>query len=175
VPLRTARYNRGVGAAEEALERFRAAGGEGVTLRFAYFYGRDSDFTRDVIATVRKGWAPTPGTPDAYVSSVSHDDAAAAVIAALQLPAGTYNVCDDEPVTHRDYFASLARLLEIREPRFAPEWTKWLLGSLGATLARSQRMSNKKLRATGLWTPALPSIREGWSDVLRDVPAPPVT
>jgi hypothetical protein len=64
--------------------------------RFAAFYGPDAFQVRDMIRLVRKDWAALPGAADAYVSSVSHDDAASAVFAALALPAGTYNVVDDE-------------------------------------------------------------------------------
>jgi 2-alkyl-3-oxoalkanoate reductase len=167
-PLAPVSYNGGVADAEAAASAFSAAGGQGVTLRFAYFYAADSDFTQDMIRFVRKGWAPTPGRPDGYISSISHDDAAAAVMAALQLPAGPYNVCDDEPVTRRDFFESLAARLGVRRLRFAPPWTARLFGSLGETLARSQRMSNARLRDTGLWRPQYPSIREGWGQVLAE-------
>lgn len=169
-PLATAGYNRAVVDAESAVDEFRVAGGDGITLRFAYFYGADSDFTRDMIRFTQRGWAATPGRKDAYVSSISHDDAATAVIAALTLPSATYNVCDDEPVTHAEFFNSLADLLSVRRPRFAPAWTKWLMGSIGTTLARSQRISNRRLRALG-WKPTLPSIREGWVAVLKELPA----
>jgi nucleoside-diphosphate-sugar epimerase len=104
VPIRPARYNRGVADAEAAALSFPG----GVVLRFGYFYGPDRDFTRDMIAMVRRGWSPLPGRPEAYTSPVSHDDAADAVVAALDVLAGIYNVVDDEPVTHRDFAGSLA-------------------------------------------------------------------
>jgi 2-alkyl-3-oxoalkanoate reductase len=169
-PMAPVRYNRGIADAESAVLAFSAHGREGVTLRFAYFYGADSGFTQDMIRWVRKGWAPAPGRPDGYISSISHDDAAAAVIAALDLPPGTYNVSDDEPVTRREFFESLAARLGVRPPRFAPAWTARLLGSIGEMLARSQRMSNARLRETGMWRPEYPSIREGWGPVLAALP-----
>jgi len=45
-PIRVARYNRSVLHAERAAERVTPEGVAGVVLRFAYFYGADSDFTR---------------------------------------------------------------------------------------------------------------------------------
>ena len=162
VPIRPARYNRGVAAAEAAALSFPG----GVVLRFGYFYGPDSDFTRDMIAMVRRGWSPLPGRPEAYTSPVSHDDAAGAVVAALGVPAGIYNVVDDEPVTHREFAGSLAALLGVRPPKFAPAWTARLLGSIGQTLARSQRISNRKLRGASAWAPKFPSVREGWRAIL---------
>src|SRR6266567_2256422 len=100
--VRAARYNRSVLDAEGAAQRVTREGPLGVVLRFAYFYGADSDFTQDAIRYVRRGWAPAFGSPDAYISSVSHDDAAAAVLAALAVPPGIYNVCDDRPVRRRE-------------------------------------------------------------------------
>ena len=159
-PVRPVRYNRAVVDAERAAEAFTGRERAGVVLRFAFFYGPDSDFLHGMIANVRRGWAPAFG-PDAYVSSISHDDAAAAVIAALALPAGIYNVTDDEPVTKREFFQTLADVVGAPEPRFPPSWASHLLGSLGETLARSQRMSNRKLRAASPWSPRFPSVREG--------------
>jgi nucleoside-diphosphate-sugar epimerase len=163
VPIAPARYSRGIAAAEAAVRDFAATA---IVLRFGYFYGADSDFTRDMVGYVRKGWAPMLGSPEAFLSSISHDDAAEAVLAALELPAGTYNVVDDEPVTRRDFVNALAGEIGVRHPRFAPAWVAHLLGSLGETLARSQRISNRKLRTTSPWAPRFPSIRDGWADVI---------
>ena len=41
-----------------------------------------------------------------------------------------------------------------------------LAGSLGETLARSQRIANGKLRAASGWAPRYPSVVEGWSAVV---------
>ena len=159
-PIEPARYNGAVVDAERA-----ALGTGGVVLRFGFFYGPDSDFTRDMVGMVRRGLAPSFGDPDGYVSSVSHDDAATAVVAALALPPGIYNVVDDEPVTKREFARSLAGALGVAPPRHLPKWVAKLGGSLGETLARSQRISNAKLRAASSWRPRLPSVREGWNEV----------
>ena len=159
-PVRPARYNRAVVGAENAAQSFTGDGRDGVVLRFSFFYGPDSEFLHGMIANVRRGWAPG-FRPEAYISSISHDDAAAAVVAALDLPAGIYNVTDDEPVTKREFFRSLAAAVVAEEPRFPPSWISHLLGSLGETLARSQRMSNRKLRTASGWSPKFPSVREG--------------
>jgi nucleoside-diphosphate-sugar epimerase len=111
------------------------------------------------------------GPPDAFVSSVSHDDAAKAAAAALTIPAGAYNVADDEPVTRRDYSASLARALGLPEPKPFPWWAKPLMGSLGELLSRSERISNRKLKAASNWTPRYRSVREGWPSVAAALPA----
>jgi len=168
-PIRVARYNRAVLDAEAAAERVTQEGGAGVALRFAYFYGADSDFTEDAIRYVRRSWAPAFGSPEAFISSVSHDDAAAAVVAALGVLPGIYNVCDDRPVRRREFADALAAALRVPRPKFFPAWVAKLAGSLGETLARSQRISNAKLRAASDWTPRYPSVVEGWQTVLAEL------
>ena len=165
-PLRTAPYNRTILDAENSAARFTAGGRTGVVLRFAGFYGPDSRFLQEAIGHVRHGRAFLPGSPGAYVSSISHDDAASAAAAALYVPAGVYNVVDDEPLTRRDYFESLAQALGVPAPRPFPVWMKLLLGSLSELLSRSQRISNLKLRSVSAWEPKYRSVREGWPSVV---------
>jgi nucleoside-diphosphate-sugar epimerase len=165
-PIRPARYNRTVVDAERSAERFSQSGGTGVVLRFAAFYGPDSGQTRDLLTFVRRGWAPIPGAADSYFSSVSHDDAATAVVAALGVRAGVYNVTDDEPLRRREFFGSLAEALGVAPPKLPPMWMVPLFGSLGETLARSLRISNRKLRDETGWAPRYPSVREGWRAVI---------
>jgi nucleoside-diphosphate-sugar epimerase len=153
--------------AEQSAQRFTSGGGAGVVLRFAGFYGPDSPQTRQLISFVRHSWAPIPGAPERFFSSVTHDDAATAVVAALGLPAGVYNVADDEPLRRRELFDSLAATLGVAPPRFPPTWMTPLIGSLGATLARSERIANRKLRAASGWRPHYPSAREGWPDTVK--------
>lgn len=169
-PLKPVRYNRTVLDAERSAQRFTKSGGTGVILRFAWFYGRDSRFDIEAIGQVRRGRAFLPGPPDAYFPSVSHDDAATAAAAALAIPAGAYNVVDDEPVTRREYFDALARALGVPPPKLLPFWAKWMLGSLGELMARSLRISNAKLKGVSTWKPKYPSVREGWPPVVAAMP-----
>lgn len=161
-PIEPVRYNRSVADAEAAAQRFSSNGGQGVVLRFAAFYGPDARQTLDMIELVRKGWAPLPGRPEAFFSSISHDDAATAVVAALGVPAGIYNVADDEPLRRREFADSLARAVGMEPPKFIPSWLTHLTGSLGKLMSRSQRISNRKLRAASGWAPVYPSVRAGW-------------
>jgi nucleoside-diphosphate-sugar epimerase len=161
-PLAPISLNRTVVDAETSANRFTASGRTGVVLRFAAFYGPDAFTTRDMAQLVRRGWAPIPGRPEGFLSSISHDDAATAVVAALELPAGAYNVTDDEPVRRRDFADAFARSLGVAPPRFMPPWVTALMGALGGLLARSERMSNRKLRtAAPTWVPRFRSVREG--------------
>lgn len=160
-------HSRTVEDAEAAAARFSATGGVGIVLRFGAFYGRDAFQTTDLVRWVGRGWAPLPGPAGAYVSSVSHADAASAAAVALGLPPGVYNVVDDEPVTHREYVDALADALHVAPPRLPPPWLTPIFGSVGRIAARSLRISNRKLRAQSQWAPKYPSVREGWLDVVR--------
>ena len=155
-------YNRSVLDAEQAVTKFCERGGTSVVLRFAAFYGPDAMQVKSYVAGLRMGWAVLPGRPDAYFSSVAHDDAATAVVAALLAPAGAYNVVDDEPVRRAVFFGSLAENLGLRPPRFLPSWATPLFGSGGRLMARSLRLSNRKLKAATGWAPRFRSVREGW-------------
>jgi len=164
-PIRPARYNRTTVIAEHAAAGFTEAGGQGVVLRFAAFYGPDP-LGRAFVSSVRKGRSPLVGPPEAYFSSISQDDAAGAAVAALDAPPGTYNAADDEPLRRREYVDALAAALGVAPPRFAPAWTARLLGSAGELMARSVRISNAALKAATGWAPRYPSVREGWPAVL---------
>jgi nucleoside-diphosphate-sugar epimerase len=167
MPRRPVSYNRTVIDAEESAGRFSRSGGAGVVLRFGSFYGPDALQTSELITQVRKGWALLPGPPSSYISSLSHDDAASAVAAALALPAGVYNAVDDEPVTHRVFVDSLAAALGVASPKLPPAWLTPVFGSLGEMLSRSLRVSNRKLRSASGWAPQNASVREAWAMVVR--------
>ncbi len=167
--IEPARYNAAVVDAEAAAARFAGNGRTGVALRFAFFYGPDSGFLIDMIRYIRKGLAPAFGSPQGFISSISHDDAASAVMAALEVPSGVYNVADDQPVRRRQFYDSLAEALGVKPPRFPPAWLARVFGSIGDTLARSQRISNRKFRQSSSWSPSIPSVTQAWPVVLGEV------
>lgn len=170
-PIEPVRYNRTVADAEQSAALFTQRGGAGVVLRFGGFYGPDAAQVVDMARMVRGGWSPLPGDPDAWISSVSHDDAATSVIAALGAPPGIYNAVDDRPLRRRQWVDSLADALGVRHPRFAPAWTAKLMGSLGEMLVRSERISNRKLRQATGWAPRFPSVIDGWPSTLAALTA----
>lgn len=157
-PLRPASYCRSVLDAEAAARRFSERGGVGVVLRFAGFYGPDAVQMPIMAKAARAGWAALPGDRSSYISSISHDDAATAVAAALTAPSGPYNACDDAPVSHEAYFAMIAEAVGARPPRFLPTWAAPLMGVAGPTLARSIRLSNARLKAATGWAPRCASV-----------------
>jgi nucleoside-diphosphate-sugar epimerase len=167
-PIRPARYNRTVADAEASATRFTRAGGVGVILRFALLYGSHDRPTQEILRVIKHGWMPVLGRPESYVSMVSHPDAASAVVAGLGLPAGAYNVVDDEPPTRRELGEGLAALLGVAPPKFLPTWIATLGGSLGQTIARSLRVSNGELKRASRWSPQYANTIDGFRDALHD-------
>lgn len=167
-PLRPARTSKTVLDAEAAIARFTTSGGVGIVLRFGTLYGPDA-VLGEMIDMVRKGWSPIPGAPDAYWSSLSQDDAANATVAALAsaVPAGTYNIVDDEPLRRNEWVASLARAVGAPVPKFMPTWMTNLAGSGVRLLSRSQRMSNEKFSRVASWSPKWPNATEGLGAAVR--------
>ena len=91
------------------------------------------------------------------------------MIAALAAGAGTYNVADDEPLRRRAFCDTLAEAVGVGSPRLLPARLTHVTGSLGELLGRSQRISDRKLRAECGWSPRYPSVREGWRAVVREL------
>jgi nucleoside-diphosphate-sugar epimerase len=166
-PIEPTPMIQAVQAAEAAAARFTASGGSGVVLRFAMFYAPDASHTQSMVGAARKGAAFVAGKPSAYQPMIHADDAAAAVVAALDVPAGTYDVVDDEPLTK-------AEVGEVFGGRFRFPGTLALLGgSQTSPLTRSQRVSNRRFKEATGWAPRYRSFREGLPAVLAAMePAP---
>lgn len=151
------------GVAEDGAARFTGDGGRGVVLRFAQFYAADSSHVVAFNRMARLRINPFIGPPQSFASFVHADDAGSAVAAALEVPAGIYNVGDDEPLRRADAGVVVAEVVGARPPRRLPEAVLGLMPAPARQLMRSVRVSNAKLRQATGWRPAYPSIREGWS------------
>lgn len=152
--------------AESQAERFATRGGAGVALRFGLFYGFDSAHSVDAIEAVRAGQPAELGPAEAYRSSVTTDDAASAVVAALGAPSGVYNVADG-PVRRGEFVEALARALGVaapEQPTVVPD-----LPPEQRMMLRSQRASSQRLTAATGWRPRFPSAREGWPFVVAEL------
>jgi nucleoside-diphosphate-sugar epimerase len=94
-------------AATANATRFAAQGRIGVVLRFGLLYGPDRN-SRRTLARVRAGKAAVLGRPDGWIAPLHPDDAASAVVAALAVTSGTYNVCEP-PVLRSEWAAAIGR------------------------------------------------------------------
>jgi nucleoside-diphosphate-sugar epimerase len=114
-------------------------------------------------ALARRRINPFIGPPDAFTSFVHADDAGTAVAAALSIPAGTYNVADDEPLTRLDAGRAVADALGVKPPRSLPAVALAAMPASAKGLVKSLRVSNAKLKDAGVWAPSHPSIRGSWA------------
>jgi nucleoside-diphosphate-sugar epimerase len=129
--------------------------GDSVALRFGLYIGPDSHSSQAALAAARNGVSIAPGPPGAYRPTIWLDDAAAAIAAAVGAPAGTYNVVDSDPATNAEIDAALAAAVGVDglTPR---------TGQTGP-LARSQRVSNRRLREASGWEPRVRAATDSWS------------
>jgi nucleoside-diphosphate-sugar epimerase len=169
VAVAPASYNRTVLDAERSARWFSENGGVGVALRFGALYGPDHILV-EMLGVIRKGWSPLPGDPNAYFTSLAQEDAASAVIAALGVPAGTYNVADDEPMRRGEWARSLAVAAGLRPPKPMPVWLTAAGGAVIRLLSRSQRISNRRFRDASGWAPRYRTASDAWHDVLGALP-----
>lgn len=154
-------------AAEASTQRFTDQGGTGVVLRFGWFQGATATHSAELLQLARRGICVQIGPEDAYVASIHVTDGGRAVEAALGVPAGVYNVVDDEPLTTRAYADAMAAAAGRRCRVRLPGRAAALLGHRTTSLRRSLRVSNAKLRQESPWRPRFPSAREGWHETAR--------
>jgi nucleoside-diphosphate-sugar epimerase len=144
--------------------------GRGVSLRFGAFYAHYAASTKDTARLARRGMFPVarPGTN--YFSSIHVDDAASAIVAALDLPTGEYNVVDDEPLTQEEYALAVTEALGVPPSRHVPEWLfRLFVGGPARYILRSQRVSNAAFKKATKWKPKYKSAREGWKQVAEEM------
>ena len=159
-------------AAEGEAARFAGQGGAGIALRFGAFYGPDSAHTIDAIEAAGRGLFPVPGPAGAYFASVTTDDAASAVVAALDAPSGVYNVADDRPLRRSELASALAEALGT-DPLLLPPVTADHPQDLSMML-RSQRVTSQLFKRLTGWQPRFPSAWEGWRFVVAELRQTPV-
>jgi nucleoside-diphosphate-sugar epimerase len=151
-PLADSPYTEAVRAAEASAARFTDAGRRGVVLRFGVFQAADSHHYGTIIGAARRGFLVDVGRPDGYLPGIDAEDAAAAVVRAVEdAPAGVYDVVDDEPITRRALARALARSVGRRRLHRPPGFG--LAAGTSHPLAASQRVSNARFRDATGWQP----------------------
>jgi nucleoside-diphosphate-sugar epimerase len=166
-------FTAAVDAAEASAARFTEHGGAGVVLRFGMFVAPDSGHIVDAIKYARRGWMVIPGPANAYQSLIHADDAADAVVAALDVAPGVYNVVDDEPVTRAELAAVLAPAVGRDKLRLVPRVVTKLAAGRVPNLVVSQRVSNERFKTASGWTPAHPSLRQGAPELVSQIAGSP--
>ena len=155
---------------EQEADRFTKQGGRGIALRFGGFYAADAPSTTETIALMRRRMMARIGAASNYFSSIYVPDAGRAVAAALDIPAGIYNVVDDRPVRFAEYLGDLARAIGAPKPFRLPAIVgKWMFGDVWKYISRSLRVSNARLKEVSGWKPDVESVAEGWALVAAEL------
>jgi nucleoside-diphosphate-sugar epimerase len=145
---------------------------EGVVLRFGWLYGPGTYYDRggQQAEDVRKRRLPIVGAGTGVFSFVHVEDAASAIVAALDHGApGAYNVADDEPAPLREWVPVYAQALGAKPPRRVPAWLARLVAGAELTggALEMRGASNAKAKHELGWEPAYPSWRQGFAESLR--------
>jgi nucleoside-diphosphate-sugar epimerase len=137
-------------------------------LRLGMFYCYDSAHTRAILDSARRGQFPIIGNGEPFWSQIQVDDAAGAVVAAVESHAKaighTYNVVDDEPARYREVAAFIAQSVGARPPMRLPAAIARPLVGVGtvSSLTTSIRVRNQRIKDELGWKPSYPSYREGY-------------
>jgi nucleoside-diphosphate-sugar epimerase len=148
-------------------------GVQGTVLRFGYLYGPGTSIARDgtIAADLRRRRMPIVGRGEGVWSFVHVDDAARAILVALDRQNGEahiYNVVDDEPAPVREWLPALASAVEAPRPwRVPTPIARLVAGDLGVMfMAKGQGASSALIKQELGWKPQLGSWREGFRTAL---------
>lgn len=134
---------------------------EAIRLRFAGIYGPGRWLRKKSILAGET----IVGDAEKWLNLIHVDDGATAVLAAETQgePGRVYNVCDDEPVRRRDFYAEMARLLQVPTPTFQ-------LPTAGSPSPphelANRRLRNERLKSELGVTLQYPTFRAGLSSSL---------
>ncbi|HEY4386900.1 MAG TPA: NAD-dependent epimerase/dehydratase family protein [Ktedonobacteraceae bacterium] len=157
--------------AEVEIARFSGEQRCGIVLRMGSLYGPEVPSALEQFQMAQKGFAVLPGASDAYLSYVWIDDAARAIVVALTegVPAGVYDIVDDEPLTREAFMRALAQSVGKRRLFGIPNSIiKLLTGAAADMINRSQRVSNRRFQELTSWKPMVPNAREGWALIAQE-------
>lgn len=137
-----------------------------IILRCGSFYSHDSAQTVGMFDGIRHGKFPVIGSGRGFWNMVTVDDAAGAIVKTVGAAGGRgaiYNICDDEPVSYKDFVDFIAGELQTQKPRHVPVFLgKLAIGSdLVNVLLSSFRCRNQLAKKELGWQPAFPTYREG--------------
>jgi nucleoside-diphosphate-sugar epimerase len=116
---------------------------------------------RSALERVREGKAHRIDLPGQVFSRVHVADIAGGLIAALDAPAGAYNLADDLPCSQNAVIEEACRLLGAPEPPLLSLDEAGLSPAARAFYAENRRVANGKAKRVLGWRPRHPTYREG--------------
>ena len=137
---------------------------EGVALRYGGWYGPGTHLAPDGLLgrLARRRLLAVPKGAKGQWSALHVEDAASAVLAALEGETGVFNVVDDEPAPWDEILTAFAEAIGAPPPRRSPGFAARLGGAyLRHLLTALPPVSNERARRVLGWTPRYPTWREG--------------
>jgi len=116
---------------------------------------------RSVFERIAAGTAQRIDMPQQVFSRVHVDDIAGSVLAALEAPAGIYNLADDEPASQNTLIEEACRLLRRTPPPLLTLDQANLSPMARGFYSENRRVANGKARRVLGWAPRFPSFHEG--------------
>lgn len=140
---------------------------DGLVLRFGHLYGPGTIYALDgsFVRQVRARAVPIAGPGTGTFSFTHTDDAASAILAALETTVhGALNVVDDEPAQVREWLPVLADVLGAPPPVWIPRsMARLAIGSWGVAFMTELRgADNANAKRVLGWNPKHPSWRQGF-------------
>lgn len=127
---------------------------------------------RSALERVRERRAQRIDLPRQVFSRIHADDIVSGVIAALDAPAGAYNLADDLPTSQNAVIEEACRLLGATPPPLVSLERAGLSPQARAFYAENRRIANGKARRVLRWRPRFPTYREGLRACLTARPGP---
>jgi nucleoside-diphosphate-sugar epimerase len=147
-------------ARSEADQAWQAAGAR--VFRLPGIYGPG----RSVFERVAAGTAQRIDMPGQVFSRVHVEDIVSGVVAALDAPAGVYNLADDCPTSQNTLIEAACRLLRRAPPPLLTLEQANLSPMARGFYAENRRVANGKARRVLGWVPQFPTYREGLAGLL---------
>ncbi len=147
---------------ESRIQEYACGSRTGVVLRFGGIVG-DDPITRFWLRSAAGGRPVGFGSPQGWVHLVHTDDLGAAVLAALQVPSGIYNV-GAEPVRRARLIEGYAEAAGVGCGTYLGPVMRRLIGSRNEPLTRSLRVDSGLFRSRSGWCPRRPVFDPHWFD-----------
>jgi nucleoside-diphosphate-sugar epimerase len=158
-PLEITRATEPASVSESRVQDYSCGSRTGVVLRLGSIVG-DDPVTRFALRSARNGVAIGLGAPQGWAHVVHTDDLGPAVLGALSVPSGVYNV-GAEPVRRADLVQGFSQAVG-REGAFVGPLVRRLGGVRMEPLARSLRVSSDLFTAHSGWTPTRAHFDASW-------------
>ena len=142
----------------------------GTVLRYGGFYGPGSGLEPGgkQLEPIQKRQFPIIGEGRGVWSFIHTEDAATATAIAMETGAtGVFNIVDDDPAPVSEWLPYVCELVGAKPPRRLPRAVGRLLGRhLVVMMDEARGASNAKARRELGWSPAHPSWRDGFRELL---------